>query len=251
MKRRKVIWTWEDPDAQESFAEWVGFANPEQTRNQVDKIEALLALHTPLRVLDVGCGTGQQALEMARRGYFVTGIDVAQQFLAQAMRQAEVERLDIRFRLQRGSELREEKEYDLALAYNHTLGFMSEEELRQHFAKIHSALKLSGRLLLALAGPKIIPGQSDEHVRNWAERNGKFILSDKYVDGEGYRHEHDVMIDTNALEIIEFEEKQKAVSLEGVTSVLRGAGFSRIDCFADIEGSASSSAAFGVFVCTR
>ena len=35
--------------------------------------------------LDMGCGTGRHALEMARRGYRAVGIDVARSYLDQAV----------------------------------------------------------------------------------------------------------------------------------------------------------------------
>jgi 2-polyprenyl-3-methyl-5-hydroxy-6-metoxy-1,4-benzoquinol methylase len=41
------------------------------------------------RVLDVGCGTGNAALEAARRGASVSGIDPASQLVSKARRRAE------------------------------------------------------------------------------------------------------------------------------------------------------------------
>ena len=45
---------------------------------EADLIDRMLARHAavrPVRLLDIGCGTGKHALELARRGYDVTGID--------------------------------------------------------------------------------------------------------------------------------------------------------------------------------
>jgi len=129
MKTKVINWIWEDPDAQAAFAEWVGFPDRQKSREELDKIEALLQLRPPLRVLDVGCGTGRHALEMARRGYHVVGIDVARSYLEHAQSEAQRQELSIEFRLQRGSELTETEVYDLVLAYDHTLGFMCDSDV--------------------------------------------------------------------------------------------------------------------------
>lgn len=41
---------------------------------------------TPRSILDVGCGTGSHTLELARRGYQCTGVDLSQAMLDEAMR---------------------------------------------------------------------------------------------------------------------------------------------------------------------
>lgn len=250
LNRKIITWTWENPDAQDAFAEWVGFPDERQSSEELGKIEALLELHPPLRVLDVGCGTGRHSLQMARRGYQVVAIDVAHNYLDEAKREAERLKLDIEFRLQRGSELREVENYDFILAYDHTLGFMSDEELAVHFGRIFTALRPSGKFLLALAGPKLIPGQESERTRTWSERNGKFILEEKYIE-EGYRIEHCIVINTNMDEIKEFHERQRAFSLEDVMFLLLNAGFGQIDCLRDLDGKKTTPQEFGIFVCYK
>ena len=47
------------------------------------------------RVLDAGCGTGRVALELARRGHHVTGVDVDPSMLAEARAQATEEGLAV------------------------------------------------------------------------------------------------------------------------------------------------------------
>jgi len=66
-------------------------------------------LTPPLQVLDIGCGNGRHAIELARRGYRVVGIDVATQFLEKAKRAAEKSCVSVEFRQQRASELGEER----------------------------------------------------------------------------------------------------------------------------------------------
>ncbi len=250
MRTRVVNWVWEDPDAQAAFAELVGFPNEQRSREEVEKIEALLQIRPPLRVLDVGCGTGRHALEMARRGYHVVGIDVARSYLESAQSEARRRGLSIEFRLQRGAELTEREVYDLALAYDHTLGFMSDTELAEHFGGIWASLKRDGRLLLALAGPKRIPGHVYERTRSWMEKGEKFILTEKYMEG-GYRIERCIVIDRQKDEIIEYHERQRAFSLDDVRSLLRSAGFRRVVCLKDLEGDPATSREFRVFICHK
>jgi len=57
-----------------------------------------LGLTPGARVLDVGCGTGNQSLPAARKGARVTAIDIAPNLLAQAVQRARAEKLDIEFR---------------------------------------------------------------------------------------------------------------------------------------------------------
>ncbi len=50
------------------------------TRNtcaEVDFLVNVMELELGASVLDVGCGTGRHSIELARRGYKVTGVDMS------------------------------------------------------------------------------------------------------------------------------------------------------------------------------
>jgi SAM-dependent methyltransferase len=62
------------------------------TKNTLPEVDFLieeLALPSGGSVLDVGCGTGRHSIELARRGYSVTGLDLSRQMLARAAVAAE------------------------------------------------------------------------------------------------------------------------------------------------------------------
>lgn len=64
------------------------------TKNTVREVDFLLEeLHLPSggSVLDVGCGTGRHAIELAKRGYAVTGLDLSSEMLSRAAAAAETE----------------------------------------------------------------------------------------------------------------------------------------------------------------
>ena len=61
------------------------------TKNTVQEIDFLLnelSLPEYSHILDMGCGTGRHAIELARRGYRVTGVDISSGMLAEAERAA-------------------------------------------------------------------------------------------------------------------------------------------------------------------
>ena len=51
------------------------------TVHEVDAIVAALGLRSGQRILDVGCGPGRHAHELARRGFSVVGVDVSSTFI--------------------------------------------------------------------------------------------------------------------------------------------------------------------------
>ncbi|HYN34254.1 MAG TPA: class I SAM-dependent methyltransferase [Ilumatobacteraceae bacterium] len=57
------------------------YAHTKGTVQEVDHVVAALGLAPGDRVLDVGCGTGRHAIELARRGIDVHGVDISQRFI--------------------------------------------------------------------------------------------------------------------------------------------------------------------------
>ncbi len=66
--------------------------------SDAEEFVARLNLKTRLRVLDVGCGTGNQAIPAARTGAQVAAVDIAPNLLAQAAERAKQEGLNIELR---------------------------------------------------------------------------------------------------------------------------------------------------------
>ncbi len=61
----------------------------QHTVQEVDFFLSLFPLLPGASILDMGCGTGRHAVELAKRGYQVTGVDISAGMLAQARKKAE------------------------------------------------------------------------------------------------------------------------------------------------------------------
>lgn len=248
MKRRRIKWVWEDPDAARAFEEWVGFPDAAATVREIDQILSSTEISPPVSVLDVGCGTGRHSLELARRGCRVVGIDVSEHFINSAQEQAAAQAVEVDFRLLRASDIEYSAEFDIAIAWNHTLGFMSDSELRRGFTRIKRALKPKGVFLLVLAGPKLTRQWPPDNERSWTERETRLILTDKRYENN-YRFERTIIIDTLRDQFIEFEERQRALSLREVQTLLRDAGFAAVKSVSTLAGDRAEEDHFGVFIC--
>jgi len=85
------------------------------TIGECDFIEAELKSDKTLKILDVGCGTGRHAIELTKRGYSVTGIDLSVSQLARAKEKAAKSNLKIDFQQQDARNLTFTKEFDVAI----------------------------------------------------------------------------------------------------------------------------------------
>jgi len=54
------------------------------TLGECDFIEQELNYDKKVRIIDIGCGTGRHSIELSKRGYSITGIDLSQSQLARA-----------------------------------------------------------------------------------------------------------------------------------------------------------------------
>lgn len=83
---------WQSSDAprgDDYDARWRSLAaEGRDIHGEADLVETLLREHSGTSVLDAGCGTGRVAIELARRGFAVTGVDADPQMLAAARAKA-------------------------------------------------------------------------------------------------------------------------------------------------------------------
>lgn len=85
------------------------------TIGECDFIESEFNYDKTLKILDVGCGTGRHTIELSKRGYTVTGIDLSESQLARAREKAKDVNLKINFLKYDARNLPFNKEFDAAI----------------------------------------------------------------------------------------------------------------------------------------
>jgi cyclopropane fatty-acyl-phospholipid synthase-like methyltransferase len=63
---------------------WRKAISPKQTKREADFLARVLDCDKGSHLLDIPCGNGRLSLELARRGWRVTGVDLAEEFIAEA-----------------------------------------------------------------------------------------------------------------------------------------------------------------------
>jgi SAM-dependent methyltransferase len=126
----------------------------EDTKKAVAEVRdliRLLDLRPPARILDIPCGYGRHALELARRGFTVTGVDVSPVQLGRARQEAARAGVAVTFVEQDARTLALEGGFDLAINMFLSFGyFETEAEDLAMLRGISRALRPAGRLLMQL-----------------------------------------------------------------------------------------------------
>jgi SAM-dependent methyltransferase len=120
----------------------------DQTRREVEFIERSLGVARGARVLDLGCGDGRHAVELAVRGFEVVGLDLSLPMLARAGDHAQARAVKLNFIQGDMRDLRFEAAFDAVFCVGTTFGYFDDETNAQVLANAARALKPGGRFLL-------------------------------------------------------------------------------------------------------
>ncbi len=85
------------------------------TIGECDFIEQEIGFNKSVRILDIGCGTGRHSIELSKRGYQVTGIDLSDSQLVRAREKAEKQGQNIDFLKHDARILPFKNEFDLVI----------------------------------------------------------------------------------------------------------------------------------------
>lgn len=119
------------------------------TKGEVDFIEKETGFDRSKEILDLGCGTGRHSIELAKRGYRVTGLDLSESQLKRAREKASESGLKIDFIRDDARYFRLEKKFDLVIMIcEGAFSLMETDEMNFKILKnAYSSLKESGKFI--------------------------------------------------------------------------------------------------------
>jgi SAM-dependent methyltransferase len=152
------------------------------SRNQADFIEGVLHLLPGARILDVPCGEGRLACQLASRGYRVAGVDITAPLLEAARQKAEQKQLEITWENRDMRDLPWEAEFDAVVCFWGSFGYFDDAGNVDFLKAVYRALKPGGKFLLdAHVAESLFPQFQD---RGWQSAGDKLVLESRRYDHE-------------------------------------------------------------------
>jgi len=157
---------------------WRRMITVEMTRSEVDFLERTFDLAPGAQLLDVPCGNGRHAIELAARGYKMTGLDLSDEFIAEA-RQATA--LPVRWVTDDMRSLPWDSEFDGAYCFGNSFGYFNREETQRFLGDVTRALKPGARFVVdtGMAAESILPSLAR---KRWFRVGDILMLSENRYD---------------------------------------------------------------------
>jgi cyclopropane fatty-acyl-phospholipid synthase-like methyltransferase len=127
---------------------WRAAMSEEQTRAEADFIQKQLQLSARSRVLDVPCGNGRLSIELARRGFQLTGVDFAGEFIDEAKLKSSAGGVVVDFHERDMRDLTWIGEFDGAFCFGNSFGYLNDDENADFLQTLSQTLKPGARFIL-------------------------------------------------------------------------------------------------------
>ena len=214
---------------------WRAAMPPEATRAEADFFEKQLEVSPGAQLLDVPCGDGRLALELARRGYRTTGVDISADFLAAARDSAERESLSVCWRHSDMRDLPWTGQFDGAFCGGSSFGFLGDAGDAAFLAAVSRALKPGARFAIdAIKAAEVLLPQFRE--RNEMEVSGlRFVGENSYDHRSGWMDSRYTITDPSGREETR-EAAHRVYTYREVLQMLQTAGFEECSAFGSLSG---------------
>ena len=206
----------------------------EAAPEQVDRILEKTGLTGCEEVLDLCCGPGRHSLELASRGYRVTGVDRTAHYLDHLSRTATEMGLSIELVQSDMREFVRESSFDLVLSLYTSFGYFRDIEDDLRVARnVYASLREGGCFLLELMGKEILARIYQE--KGWIEEDGIYRLEERTVTEDWSWMVNRWILIAPGEEPREFIVEHRLYSAAELTGLLRKAGFADLEVFGSLD----------------
>ena len=207
----------------EDYLRTLPFLTPQATQSEAEFVIDAMGLQAGTQVLDVGCGYGRHAMELAARGFHVVGLDLSTPLLVRGGEEAMRRGLQINFVRGDMRELDFDAQFDGAYCLFSTFGYFDDETNKKAITNIARALKPGGRVVIEILNRDYVI--ADLPTRVWWEGDGCVVLEEVELNYFSSRIQVNRSVVFDDGRQLEQEISLRAYSLHEVGKLMHAAGF--------------------------
>ena len=213
---------------------WRRAVPPDWTADEVRFLEKWSGVAKGGAFLDALCGFGRHALELARKGYRVTGVDISPEAIEELTAIARAEKLAVRAVLGDVLKIASFEPCDAAYCLGNSFGYFDRDGCAAFVTKVAAALRPGGRFIVntAMAAESILP---DFPERDWTPAGEITLLAENtYLARESTVETHYVFVKDGRTETR--TSRHLVMSAAEIVRMLGAAGLRTMEIFGSTEG---------------
>ncbi len=206
---------------------WLQVMPEEQTRQEADFLERVLRPPPGGRLLDVPCGGGRHALALAARGYQMTGVDLAPDFLTRAHAETEQRHLEIDWQQRDMRDLPWRQEFDAAYCFGNSFGYLDDDGNAAYVQAVARCLKPGRRFALetGMAAESLLPNLVE---RRWFQIGDAYwLMQNRYDHTQGRYEQESTVIRDGRIERRAYS--QRIYTYRELIRLFEGAGLEGVE----------------------
>ena len=203
------------------------------TIGECDFIENEIGHNKNVRILDIGCGTGRHSIELAKRGYSVTGIDLSESQLKRANEKALEEKVKVDFQKADARALSFNNEFDLVIMLcEGAFSLMETDEMNyQILQNAEKALKQPGKLIFTTLNGLFPLFHSVKEFMESHTKEGNSTYDQITFDLMTFRDHNVTTVEDDSGNKKEFQSNERYYVPSEITWQLRSLNFTTIDIY--------------------
>lgn len=203
------------------------------TIGECDFIESEIKYDKSLKILDVGCGTGRHSIELAKRGYIVSGFDLSENQINKARENAKNNNVSVEFFIKDARKFDFKNEFDLIIMLcEGSFPLMETDEMNFEILKnISKSLKIGGKLIFTTLNGLFPIFNNIKQFCAVMSKEGNAEYKNNTFDLMTFRDRNVTEIVDDSGNKIEIEANERYYIPSEINWLLKSAGFSKIDIF--------------------